>query len=122
MKQAEIKTLLQSLIDDTSENADRANERTGKFLNRFLVYRMLQAMNARQTETERQAEMTNESNGRGFNAGDAKILGNIANTSRRYNNLTPKQARFAAKRLLKYSRQLEEISAAKTAAALPVAA
>lgn len=92
---------------------------TGKHKNRYLVYRMLQALYQRQTSTEQEAELTIEHNGVGFNGVDADFLSSVAKNSLKYQGLTEKQAAFVAKRLKKYAKQLAGIAAVKLQMKLP---
>ena len=55
------------------------------------VGRALLAINARQTQDERQQEMTKYHNMRGFTSGDAKRGTGMANYYARFGKLTPKQ-------------------------------
>ena len=91
-----------------------------RWANRTLVYRMLQALYARQTGFEQQIEATTESNGIGFNGADSHFLSSVAKNSRPYGNLTSKQCEHVAKRLIKYSRQLEDIALTKLQQQLPI--
>lgn len=86
---------------------------TGRHQNRYLVYRMLQAMFDRQTADEQASDDTKHVNGVGFNGVDAPLLSDVAKRSKQYNNLTIKQAAMVARRLTKYTGQLEAIAAAK---------
>lgn len=59
-----------------------------------------------QTAEEQQAEQTVESNGKGFNGNDAKILSSFAEQLQKKGWLSPKQIALSRKKLAKYSRQL----------------
>lgn len=83
---------------------------TGGKQNRYLIYRMLQAMYKRQTAMEQSISTTVAQNGVGFNAYDAPFLSSVATNSLRYKNLTEKQSVKVAKALKKYIRQLTEIA------------
>lgn len=86
----------------------------GKHQNRYLIYRMLQALYERQTSSEQASQQTQVLNGVGFNGADARLLSKVAIQSKPYNNLTVKQAVMVAKRLKKYAGQLETIAAEKS--------
>jgi hypothetical protein len=86
---------------------------TGGKENRYLVYRMLQAMYQRQTASEQATFTTHYVNHVGFNSADAPLLTDVAKRSQKYNNLTPKQAVMIARRLKKYVGQLASIAAEK---------
>lgn len=78
--------------------------------NRYLIWRMLQGMNERQTFEEQAIQGTKETNGIGFNKFDAPVLTDIAHKSYQYKNLTPAQARLVGRRLMKYIKQLCSIA------------
>ena len=59
-----------------------------------------------QTMEEQDHEQTVESNGKGFNGTDAKILSSFSLQLKTKGWLSPKQIALSRKRLLKYSRQL----------------
>ena len=59
-----------------------------------------------QTQDEQQAEETRESNGKGFNGLDSRILSSFAEQLKERGFLSPKQIAIARKKLLKYSRQI----------------
>jgi len=73
---------------------------------RKVTYRALRVVYANQTADEQMAQATAYNNGTGFNGTDAQILSDIAEGSEKYQTLTPKQARFVARKLAKYSRQI----------------
>ena len=83
----------------------------GKTLYKQIVYRFLQSMYSRQTADEQEYKTTHHSNGKGFNARDAKFLSDVASKSKKWNGLTDNQAKFVAKTLVKYAGQLADISA-----------
>lgn len=91
---------------------------TGQHANRYLIYRMLQAMFERQTQSEQDSGMTHVLNGVGFNGVDAGFLSDVAVKSRKYKNLTPSQAKAVGRSLKKYVKQLVAIAESK---AKPVA-
>lgn len=73
------------------------------------VVAALKTLLARQTNEERQAGITKESNGRGFNARDAAILTDIAEKLPRYGDrLTERQLLLVRGRIRKYAGQLLE--------------
>jgi hypothetical protein len=74
------------------------------------VVNAIKGLYARQTEDERSDKTTRVSNGRGFNAKDARFLSDIAQKLPRYrDNMTDRQLYVARKMLRKYWRQLLEI-------------
>ena len=89
--------------------------------NSLIIYRMLQALYQRQTEDEQDSQVTKYENGVGFNGADSFILTDIAQKSAEYMRKNPKnlwglskgQTELVAKKLVKYSRQLEEIASVK---------
>lgn len=83
---------------------------TFKKENTYLLWRMLQAMCARQTFDELRIRGTKETNGIGFNKHDAEPLTRISQDSAQNRNLTPKQAYAVAYRLRKYIGQLCELA------------
>lgn len=89
------------------------DQKTGVRENRYLIYRMLQALYQRQTRYEQDAEHTEEHNGRGFNGPDSHLLTKVAKKSLPYQNLTIKQCVWLAPRLKKYAKQLELIASEK---------
>lgn len=91
-----------------------------RWANRTLVYRMLQALYARQTGFEQEIEATTENNGIGFNGADSHFLSNVAKNSKPYGNLTSKQCEVVARKLIKYARQLEDIALNKLQQQLPL--
>jgi len=91
-----------------------------RWANRTLIYRMLQALYARQTGFEQEIEATTENNGIGFNGADSHFLSSVAKNSRPYGNLTSKQCEHVARRLIKYARQLEDIALTKLQQQLPL--
>lgn len=95
---------------------------TGKHENRYLIYRMLQAMYLRQTANEQATGDTHVLNGVGFNGRDARFLSAVAQSSKQYNNLTVRQAAAVGKSLIKYSRQLLEIAEEKAGSQLALVA
>jgi hypothetical protein len=115
--ETQIRMIFEMLIADLTPYVDIAREKIGKVEIRFIVFRMLQAMAARQTATEYAYETTNELNGRGFNAADARKLTELAKLTKSRNFMTGFEARYAARFLLKYSGQLAQIAAYKAAKA-----
>ena len=59
-----------------------------------------------QTNEEKRAEQTYETNGKGFNANDSKILTSFAIQLETQGWLSKKQIEYARKRMVKYSRQV----------------
>lgn len=109
-----IKTLLERAEADP-------NGMTGDVSNRYLVYRMLQALYKRQTADEQAAGDTKYHNGMGFTGADAVILSDIAQKSIQYKNLTANQvSKVVAKRLKKYAGQLALVAAEKAQTPLPL--
>ena len=96
-----------------SSTVEGAMQKTNGLENRYLVYRMLQALYERQTTDEKAVEATRHTNGRGFTHGDARLLSSIASA---YDNITPKQAKYIAPKLMKYATQLTIVAAEKKAA------
>jgi hypothetical protein len=94
-------------------------EKVGTHEKRYLVYRMLQALYEYQTRDEQYAETTKHRNNVGFNGPDAGLLSGIAKRSQKYQNLTAKQAKLVASRLVKYTGQLVKIAAEKAQQKLP---
>ena len=110
---------------------------TGKVVkNSFVIYRFLQRMLERQDADEQASLSTTKTNGIGFTGGDARLLTDMAQSSKRFNDeyvkkygrmnvqgLTDRQAKYAASRLKKYVKtQLVEIANEATAEAMPEAA
>lgn len=87
------------------------SEETDGFENRYLIYRMLQALYARQTEQEKQFHGVKVLNGIGFSKWDAPFLTDVAKKSKPYKNLSWNQALAVGKSLVKYRKQLVEIAA-----------
>lgn len=87
---------------------------------RTVVYRMLQSLYQRQTQHEQVAGYTKQTNGVGFSSFDSPILSGIAEGSKQYQSLTPKQTALVARKLIKYRKQLAAIAAERLAA--PIAA
>ncbi len=82
--------------------------------NKKAVVNAIKGLYARQTADERSDKTTRVSNGRGFNAKDARFLSDIAVKLPRYNdNMTDRQLYVARKMLRKYWRQLLEIAEEK---------
>jgi hypothetical protein len=73
---------------------------------REAIYRALQAVYANQTSDEQATQDTRHENGKGFTGVDAPFLSSVAQSSQRYGTLTAKQAKFVAKKLAKYARQI----------------
>ena len=91
--------------DDVLELLTR-RDATGK----KAVVNAIKGLYARQTESEKADKTTRCSNGRGFNAKDARFLSSIAQALPRYHdNMTDRQLYVARKMLRKYWRQLLEI-------------
>lgn len=90
-----------------------ASAMTGKHENRYLVYRMLQAVYDRQWADEKASDSTKHNNGQGFTSADARKLSKFAKQSKSYQNLTPKQAKFLAPRLMKYAGQIALVAKIK---------
>ena len=87
------------------------SEQTENYENRYLIWRMLQALYSRQTGQEQSSLSTRCINGVGFNKYDAPFLTNVAKQSLKYKNLTWPQALAVGKCLQKYHKQLLEICA-----------
>lgn len=83
--------------------------RTANHENHYLIYRMLQALYRRQTPDEKGNGVTVYRNGMGFNSIDAPILTSIAERSKAYRDLTPKQAALVGSLLQKYVGQIVQI-------------
>lgn len=66
-----------------------------------------------QTDSERNAAVTVEKNGVGFNGLDAEFLSSLAVQVIEKGGLSPKQLFFARKKILKYADQLTKISNGK---------
>jgi hypothetical protein len=86
------------------------------------VVDFLLAMYERQTGDEQQTGSTREENGVGFNGTDARFLSSLAEqalenrrTKKFPTDLSPKQIECAKKKLVKYTRQLEDILAYRMA-------
>lgn len=77
---------------------------------RKAVLRGLLYLFSLQTATEQQSESTYITNHQGFNHADAAKLSSIAKWGRDSGYITPKQARLCARRMMKYSGQLEAIA------------
>ena len=93
------------------ENPQGRTDVKGKWCdNRFLIWKMLQALYERQTAYEQEHKLTVEENGVGFNGYDSGFLSEVAETSKRFKNLTQPQANAVARRLRKYAGQLERIA------------
>lgn len=84
---------------------------------RKVTYRALRVVYSNQTADEQMAQATAHNNGTGFNGTDAQILSDVAEGAEKYQSLTGKQARFVARKLVKYSRQIA--AAVKPAPAPP---
>jgi hypothetical protein len=113
--EATIETILKSAIEQV---VNTPTMKLGEVPYTKLVYRMLQALFDKQTAYEQAAKHTKHTNGVGFNGPDSVVLSDIATKSRKFKNLTPKQTRLVAIRLVKYRKQLAGIAAAKTQPAL----
>jgi hypothetical protein len=98
-------------LDKAQIKAILTEQAGGRNHNKPIVYRMLQAMFQRQTADEQAAHSTHHSNGRGFNGRDAEFLSDVAAKSQKWKGLTDGQAKYVAKSLIKYSRQIAEIEA-----------
>jgi hypothetical protein len=59
---------------------------------------------------EKAVESTQHNNNVGFNGADSTILTRIAKFGKARGYLSPKQARLCARRMVKYSGQLEELA------------
>lgn len=70
----------------------------------------------RQTADEQSSSSTSHNNGMGFSGIDAKFLSSVAQSAKRYGNITPNQSVHVAKKLAKYTGQLLELVNAKQAA------
>lgn len=83
---------------------------TAPIPNSYLIYRMLQAMYARQTADEQSSRFTKHTNSVGFNKFDADYLSKVARQSQAYKDLSPRQAVAVARLLRKYVGQLVSIA------------
>lgn len=102
--QAEIKASIQHLLDTN----DRA------------VVRGLVRIYERQTQSEKAAHTTTESNGVGFTGVDADFLTSLAEKAIKYGSLTPNQLFYARKKVKKYWKQLAEVAHANGSPLLKV--
>lgn len=91
------KTYIQALVQNNDNAAIRA----------------LLAIYDRQTEAEKAVGVTKEHNGAGFSGAESEILSSFAEWYKAKGFLSPKQLVITKKRLMKYWRQLLEISEAK---------
>lgn len=76
------------------------------------VGRALVAILARQTADEQAAGVTVHHNARGFSGADAEFCTSLAKGFQRYGRLTPKQLAIARPKMLRYWKQLIEVSEA----------
>ena len=74
--------------------------------NEVAVYKALKRLYSFQTAEEQSGEETVVSNGKGFNAYDAKYLSGLSTWVLAGKKLTTNQLKEARKRLMKYSEQL----------------
>jgi hypothetical protein len=122
-------------ISDILEHSEATTTlESGKVVkNSLIIYRFLQRMFERQTADEQEQFHTSHDNGVGFAAGDARLLSDIATTSKRFNDnyrekynhinvdgLTVRQAKYVASRLKKYVHtQLVDIANEATSGEMP---
>lgn len=76
---------------------------------RAALSRALLFLYARQTADEQQSAATSHDNGRGFSGIDAGFMSSVAESVKRYGNMTPGQARHIARKLAKYTGQLLDL-------------
>lgn len=98
---------------DVTEKKKIWTEEQIKYLiqtNDEVLYRALRKLYGYQTEIERQAGNTQESNGVGFNAYDAPFLSSIYKSLEQYGHLTNGQKQKTRYALLKYNKQLTRIA------------
>lgn len=79
-------------------------------VHRAAVYRALQFLYSRQTSQEQSAAATVVDNGEGFNGFDAPFLSDVAKRAKQYGSLTPNQTEVIARKLIKYAKQLTDLS------------
>ena len=84
------------------------------------LIRGLMAIYNKQTEDEKIVGLTNHNNSVGFSGVDAKILSSFAKFYLKTNFLSPKQIKWARRKMLKYASQLLKIAMAKQSIPLPV--
>lgn len=92
----------------TKEEIRKNMELSDKWLVRGIM-----AIYSKQTATEQASEATMEDNGIGFSGADATILSSFAKQYQERGFLTSKQLSIARNKMLKYSRQLADISNGK---------
>jgi hypothetical protein len=78
--------------------------------NDLWVMRGLLAIYARQTEDEKNAEVTKHHNRVGFSGADATLLSSFAKQIQKRGSLSVKQMLWARKKMLKYAGQLAKIA------------
>jgi hypothetical protein len=88
------KTYIQALVQGNDKAAIRA----------------LLAIYDRQTESEKAAQVTKESNGIGFSGCDSEILSSFAEWYKAKGYLSPKQLAIAKRKISRYWKQLLQIS------------
>lgn len=74
--------------------------------NEFFVLSALQLLYSQQTAEEKEYQLTEEQNGRGFNATDAAFCSSLAEQNKAGKELTFKQMEALRKILPKYSKQI----------------
>ncbi len=89
-------------------NPDRIKELLTS--NDKMVTNSLMVLYKQQTTEEQAIHDTRETNGVGFNKFDAEFLTSLADQFIRTGSLSPKQVEGARKALLKYSKQLSDLS------------
>lgn len=93
-------------IKSVAQNPNEGN-------NRKELFTMLQTLYTKQTASEQAVGDTRENNGVGFTSADSAFLSGVAENSKRYNNLTERQAIFVGKKMAKYAKQLMKIATGK---------
>lgn len=76
------------------------------------VLRAVVAIYKRQTDEEKNAEATKESNGRGFTGVDAPLLSSFAKQILQRGTLSHKQLDIARRKIMKYWKQLAQVAEA----------
>lgn len=74
------------------------------------VYKGLLTIYSFQTHAEQDAEMTKEHNGVGFSGYDANFMTSLAKSLIRFKKLTPKQMKYARKKMMRYAGQLARVA------------
>lgn len=74
------------------------------------LYRGLLAIYDRQTQDEKESDLTRHDNMVGFNGVDSVILSSYAKSFKQWGRLTPRQIEVCRKKMLKYAGQLAKIA------------